>query len=74
MPFQFLNGPEKTKSSGNCYPPNYLIGIFTHLKLWSTILNIKCKLFRFDKIEVNDFEILLIDVNFINKIWTKTGV
>ena len=35
-------------------PPTYLIGIHTHLLTRSTTL-----LFKFDKMEVNDFEILM---------------
>ena len=49
------------------WPPNYSIWIFTHLKLWSltrSTTSSEWKLFRFDKIEVNCFRILLIDVTF----------
>ena len=49
------------------YPPNYLIWIFTHLKLClaDAIHNFnEWRLFRFDKMEVNCFQILLIDVMF----------
>ena len=43
-----------------------LILIFIHMKLGlaDAIHNFKWKLFRIDKIEVDDFEILLIDVMF----------
>ena len=47
--------------------PNYSIWIFTHLKLClaDAIHNLKrVKLFRFDKVEVNSFQILLIGVTF----------
>ena len=46
---------------------NYLIWIFTHLKLClaDAIHNFKwVKLFRFDKMEVNCCQILLVDVTF----------
>ena len=49
------------------WPPNYLIGIFTHLQLClaDAIYNLsEWKPFSFEKIELNDFEILLIYVTF----------
>ena len=44
------------------YQPTELIWILTHLKL--CLASSEWKLFRFDKMEVNDFKILLINVTF----------
>ena len=46
------------------WPPRYLIWIFTHLKLCLADAIHNFKFVRFDKMEVNDFEILLIYVTF----------
>ena len=46
------------------YPPNYLARISTNLKLCFADAIKRVKLFKFDKMEVHDFEILLIDVTF----------
>ena len=47
-------------SSFTLQSPNYLIEIFTHLKLCLASTSSELKLFRFDKMEVNYFHILLI--------------
>ena len=50
------------------YPANYSIWIFTHLKLCLAdaihYTSSEWKLFRFDEMEVNSFQILLGDVTF----------
>ena len=49
------------------WPPNYLNGIFTQLKLClaNAIHNFKwVKIIKIDKMKVNYFQILLIDVAF----------
>ena len=42
-------------------PPNYSISIFTHLR---STTSRKWKLYRFDKMAVNFFQIMLVDVTF----------
>ena len=62
--------PRISKSSGGLVicsltlqPPNYLIWIFTH-SLTRPTTSSEWKLFRFDKMKVNSFQILLVDVTF----------
>ena len=62
-------GTEQTNTNyANLKPPNYLIGIFTHLKwcLADAIYNFatEWKNLRFDKVKVNEFDILLINITF----------